>query len=87
MCASNVRSIDRDKTRHEIPSRIAHRAQSAYEKEVWVRKLPLLVLIYEGIVQKVFEYDYAPESTVVKNARLYLNVSLEAVDDLDDMIE
>ena len=70
-----------------LVSRYSHRAQSAYEKEVWVRKLPLLVLIYEGIVQKVFEYDYAPESTVVKNTRLYLNVSQEGVDDLDDLIE
>ena len=52
-----------------------------------MRKLPLLVLIYEGIVQKVFEYDYAPESTMVKNTRLYLNVSQEGVDDLDDLIE
>ena len=70
-----------------LVSKYSHCAQSVYEKEVWVRKLPLLVLIYEGIVQKVFEYDYAPESTVVKNTRVYLNVSQEGVDDLDDLIE
>jgi len=70
-----------------LVSKYSHCAETVYEKEQWVRKLPLLVLIYEGIVQKVFEYDYAPESTVVKNTRLYLNVSQEGVDDLDDLIE
>ena len=70
-----------------LVSKYSNCAQTAREKERWVRKLPLLVLIYEGIVQKVFEYDYAPESTVVKNSRVYLNVSQEGVDDLDDLIE
>ena len=70
-----------------LVSKYSNCAQTVYEKEQWVRKLPLLVLIYEGIVQKVFEYDYAPESTVVKNTRVYLNVSQEGVDDLDDLIE
>ena len=70
-----------------LVSRYSNCAQTVYEKERWVRKLPLMVLIYEGIVQKVFEYDYAPESTMVKNTRVYLNVSQEGVDDLDDLIE
>ena len=70
-----------------LVSKYSNCAQTVYDKERWVRKLPLLVLIYEGIVQKVFEYDYAPESTMVKNTRLYLNVSQEGVDDLDDLIE
>ena len=29
----------------------------------------MLVLIYEGIVQRVFEYDYAPASEVVETTR------------------
>ncbi|OUS48220.1 hypothetical protein BE221DRAFT_195435 [Ostreococcus tauri] len=61
-----------------LVSKYSNCAQTAREKERWVRKLPLL---------KVFEYDYAPESTVVKNSRVYLNVSQEGVDDLDDLIE
>jgi WD repeat-containing protein 35 len=43
-------------------SKYSHCAQTVHEKERWIRKLPMLVLIYEGIVQKVFEYDYAPAS-------------------------
>lgn len=70
-----------------LVSKYSNSAQTVNEKERWVRKLPLMVLIYEGIVQKVFEYDYAPASTVVKNTRVYLNVSQEGVDDLDDLVE
>ena len=29
-------------------------------QEEWIRKIPLLVLIYEGIVNQVLDYDYAP---------------------------
>lgn len=70
-----------------LVSKYSNCAQTVNEKERWVRKLPLMVLIYEGIVQKVFEYDYAPEWHVVKNTRVSLNVSQEGVDDLDDLVE
>ena len=68
-------------------SKYSHCAQTVHEKERWIRKLPMLVLIYEGIVQKVFEYDYAPASEVVETTRVYLNVSQEGKDDLDDLVE
>ena len=47
----------------------------------------MLVLLYEGIVQRVFEYDYAPASEVVETARVYLNVTQEGNYDLDDLVE
>jgi len=53
-------------------SKYSHCAQTVYEKERWIRKLPMLVLLYEGIVQRVFEYDYAPASEVVETARVYV---------------
>jgi hypothetical protein len=68
-------------------SKYSHCAQSVHEKERWIRKLPMLVLIYEGIVQRVFEYDYAPASEVVETTRVYLNVTQEGKDDLDDLVE
>ena len=68
-------------------SKYSHCAQTVHEKERWIRKLPMLVLIYEGVVQKVFDYDYAPASEVVETTRVYLNVSQEGKDDLDDLVE
>lgn len=57
-------------------SRYSHTAQPGdAEKDRWIRKLPLLVLIYEGIVAKVFDYDYAPASEVLGTRRLYLCVA------------
>ncbi len=54
----------------------------------WMRQLPILVLIYEGIVRGVFDYDYAPQAmSVYGGARMYLNISEEGRDDLDDLRE
>ena len=54
----------------------------------WFRQLPILVLIYEGIVRGVFDYDYAPQAvSVYGGARIYLNISEEGRDDLDDLRE
>ena len=68
-------------------SKYLHFVQTAQDKEQWVRKLPLLVLVYEGIVQKVFDYDYAPASRSVEHKRVYLNITQEGTDDLDDLVE
>ncbi|GHP09743.1 hypothetical protein PPROV_000847800 [Pycnococcus provasolii] len=68
-------------------SKYSHSAQSIHEKEKWIRRLPLAVFIYEGVVQKVFEYDYAPMSELIKSKRVYLNISQEGLDDLDDLVE
>jgi hypothetical protein len=95
-------------------SRYSHTALTKDEKDRWIRKVQLLVLIYEGIVAKVFDYDYAPFSEVgnmIHNnwlqdnffilqklltllsfqvlglKRVYLNISQEGRDDIDDLRE
>ena len=61
---------------------------SRTKKGSWMRQLPILVLIYEGIVRGVFDYDYAPQGECVYGgARMYLNISEEGRDDLDDLRE
>ena len=53
----------------------------------WVRETPLLVLMYEGICEEIFDYDYAPASVKVGRRRVYMNVTQEGRDDLDDLRE
>jgi hypothetical protein len=48
-----------------LVSKYAKCSLTAEEKEGWIRKNSLLVLIYEGIVEGVFDYDYAPQSGMV----------------------
>lgn len=40
-----------------------------------MRKPSALVLIYEGIVAQVLDYDYAPSSEMVESRRMYFNIS------------
>lgn len=40
-------------------------------KELWVGQTSLLVLLYEGIVAKVFDYDFAPASIALGSRRVY----------------
>eukprot|EP00873_Tetraselmis_striata_P017378 jgi/Tetstr1/437642/TSEL_026309.t1 len=53
--------------------------------DMWIRKMPLMVFMYEGIVQGVFDYDYAPAAEMVDGRRVYLNLTQEGRDDLDDL--
>ena len=52
-----------------------------------MRKLSLMVLIYEGIVSGVFDYDYAPSSELIELRRVHLNISQEGRDALDVLVE
>lgn len=70
-----------------LVSKYSHCAQSAEEKERWIRKIPLLVLIYEAIVAGVLDYDYAPASENIGTRRIYINISQEGRDDVDDLRE
>jgi WD repeat-containing protein 35 len=56
-------------------------------QETWIRKTPLLVLIYHGIVKGVFDYDYAPACEYLGHRSVWLNVSQEGADDIDDLRE
>ena len=55
--------------------------------DTWVRRTPLMVMIFEGIVEGIFDYDYAPAPDVVGGRRVYMNITQEGRDDLDDLRE
>jgi len=52
-----------------------------------LKELPVKTLIFKGIRDKVFDYDYAPQSLMYIDNRRYLNVSQEGEDDLEDLRE
>lgn len=49
----------------------------------WIRKQPLSVLIYEGIISGIFDYDYAPQSALIETRRVWANVSQEGHSDIE----
>ncbi len=57
------------------------------EKDEWVRKPALIVLIYEGIVAGVLDYDYAPASALIENRRIWMNISQEGKSDIEFLRE
>jgi hypothetical protein len=67
----------------------AKTSSSVDEPEEWVRQIPLQVLIYEGIVGKLLDFDYAPVSTMIaynqSSIRVWFNVSQEAQTAIDDL--
>jgi len=53
-----------------------------------IKALPLKGIIFKGIIDQVFDYDYAPLSIVyINNTRRIMNVSQEGEDDLTDLRE
>merc|ERR1711871_305189 len=54
-------------------------------KERWMPEIPLMVLVYEGIVQQLFHYDYSPMSKIVGHQRIYFNFSQEGKNDIDTL--
>ena len=65
-----------------------HARQAMYmgEQEVWMRKNSLLALVYEAITAGVLDYDYAPEVVFIGRRRVWVNVSQDAMDDIDDLV-
>lgn len=57
------------------------------DKEEWVRKPAMLVLLYEAIVSKALDYDYAPSSEIIEHKRKYFNISQEGKSDIDFLRE
>ena len=53
----------------------SHPAETGGDKEKWIRRSTALVLLYEGIVAQVLDYDYAPSSEIVESRRMYFNIS------------
>ena len=64
-----------------------HAARTEDEKEEWIRKQALQVLIYEGIVLQVLDFDYAPSSVLLGLKRVYMNTSQEGRSDVDFLRE
>lgn len=62
-------------------------ARTVSEREQWIRRQALLVLIYEGIVAQTFDYDYAPQSILINDKRVFFNMSQEGASDLDFLRE
>lgn len=63
------------------------RAQGKDDTDLWIRKQALSVIIYEGIISDVFDYDYAPTSTLVDNRRVWCNISQEGQSDVEFLRE
>eukprot|EP00605_Chrysophyceae_sp_TOSAG23-4_P001509 GSChrysophyteH1.ASY1.ANO1.1653.1 assembled CDS len=57
------------------------------EKDEWVRKQALVVLLYEGIVAGVLDFDYAPASVSIENRRVWMNISQEGKSDVEFLRE
>ena len=68
-------------------SNYAKQAVDPDDQEGWVRKNSLIVLMYEAIVAGVLDYDYSPCSMLIGRCRVWMNVTQEGKDDLDDLRE
>ena len=72
-------------------NKYAQPAKTAEEEESWVRNVPLIVLIYEGIVAGVLDFDYAPQSVLISqdgtSKRSFMNVTQEGKSAIDDLRE
>jgi hypothetical protein len=59
------------------------KAQDREGSDRWMRKQALSVLIYEGIISGIFDYDYAPQSALIENRRVWVNISQEGQSDIE----
>ncbi|KAF1317434.1 hypothetical protein FI667_g14840, partial [Globisporangium splendens] len=72
-------------------SRYAVCAKSASEQETWIRQIPLLVLMYEGIAAGALNFDYAPAAIVIAQEgspkRIWMNTTQDGKSAIDDLRE
>lgn len=72
-------------------SLFAKSARTASEYEGWIRHIPILVLLYEGCIAGVLNFDYAPASLRISQGgvsqRLWLNTSQDGKAAIDDLRE
>lgn len=61
-------------------------AMNRWESEYWLRRNSLLALVYEAILAGTLDYDYSPEVMIIGKRRVWVNVSQDAQDDIDDLI-
>ena len=66
-------------------------AQTPEDKESWIRELPMMCIVYEGVVCGALDFDYAPCSMLVsyegRSRRRWLNISQEGKAAVDDLRE
>lgn len=66
-------------------------SNSTRQNERWIRHVPLLVLMFEGIVRGKFGFDYAPSSVRLsfkgRTLRRWINISREGVAAINDLWE
>ena len=82
--------FDQEFTREHVAllyliSKYSHEAIKEDEFEQYIRHFALRTFIYEGIMKKIFDYDYAPMSVELFGGRRYVNISQEGEDDLVDL--
>ena len=74
-----------------LMSKYAKAALSADDQEGWIRQIPLLVLLYEGIEAGSLDFDYAPCSMLIsqggRSRRVWLNITQEGKAAVDDLRE
>uniref|UniRef100_K3WIM0 Uncharacterized protein n=1 Tax=Globisporangium ultimum (strain ATCC 200006 / CBS 805.95 / DAOM BR144) TaxID=431595 RepID=K3WIM0_GLOUD len=66
-------------------------SNSTKQNERWLRHVPLLVLMFEGIVRGKFSFDYAPSSVRLsykgRTLRRWINISREGTAAINDLWE
>jgi len=75
-----------------LVGRYSSATASAHEEDVWMRKSALSVLIYEGCVGGLLDYDYAPRSLLLPTTassarRIWMNLSQDGNAACDDLVE
>ena len=74
-----------------LMSKYAKAALSPEDQEGWIRQIPLLVLLYEGIEAGSLDFDYAPCSMLIsqggRSRRVWLNITQEGKAAVDDLRE
>lgn len=68
--------------------RFSEPAHTRYEKETWIKKIPLSALINRGIRTGTFEeYDAAPQLVDYMGVTRFANISNEGADDVAELRE
>jgi hypothetical protein len=67
-------------------SKFSRPSESRDEEETWIKKIPLMALIYFGIEKNILtEYDFAPTLVEYMGAVRFANISKEGEDDIADL--
>ena len=69
-----------------IISKFSKPAKYRYEEETWIKKIPLMALIFRGINMDIFKtYDFSPTLVEYIDTIRFANISKEGEDDIADL--